>query len=139
MGSDRASGGTEVAKEMSRIRRHPRFYFELALVAFLLTFWVWALSDEGDQKTKAVTPKAKVATPKAKVERSSNGQAECRKLAHMPASVIEVEHDAVREDGNASGDTAIKLDGGVCWIKWKCEGRKVRACWANKTKFYAKA
>lgn len=59
----------------------------------------------------------------------------CLSLRGLPVSVLEKRYTAVDEDHNQSGDTAIPMNGGDCWIKWFYRDDTENG-YAQKVRFY---
>lgn len=61
----------------------------------------------------------------------------CLALEGEPVTVLEKRYSEVYDDQNESGDTAVPMRGGVCWIKWTYpESKSVRGGFASKVRFY---
>lgn len=74
--------------------------------------------------------------PTEQVALSGNRQT-CLALKGKPVSVLEQRYTEIADDHNESGDTAVPMRGGTCWIKWSYGSNSDnRDGFASQVRFY---
>lgn len=72
----------------------------------------------GDNDSAAEPLAARPAIQDQPSPSKTGNRRECLSLRGLPVSVMDQRYEAVARDHDQSGDTAIPMRGGECWVKW---------------------
>lgn len=97
---------------------------------------VMAKDDKPQKVASAQVAQVVAAKPRFSGDLSGNRKV-CLSLQGLPVSVLERRYREIYHDHNESGDTAIPMNGGECWIKWFYPDKDTeRGGYAQRVKFY---
>lgn len=108
----------------------------IVAAAIVVAALIPVVADGDDRKSipKRVSAQRPASNPSPEL---TGNRRVCQALDGLPVSVLEKRYKAIYDDTNGSGDSAVPMLGGICWIKWSyTDSKTARDYYALRVRFY---